>query len=237
MSGFLEVSDGHVRYKILRALGRMRSVDPSLRLDPIVLRTAVERTLRAAFQLLDWRVQLLRGTGSDSDVNYETSVQGLIIDLLEHKQSLVVERLFRLLGLLHPKEDLRSIYRGLSSRRPQARASSRELLEHLLHPPVRDPLLLLVDELPDPQRLERVGEFYRPRSQGYAGILRTLLEEGGPAMRCLVAYHAGELRLVGLKPVLESLASDREGFVSQAIESAISLFEMPSPVSDEVVHE
>ena len=46
-----------------------------------------------------------------------------------------MERLFKILGLIYPEEDLRSIYRGLRSNKRDARASSLELLENLVEPP------------------------------------------------------------------------------------------------------
>ena len=57
--------------------------------------------------------------------------------------------LFRLLGLRHRGEDFEKIYRGLRSASAKVRASSRELLENLLEPPLREAVLALVDDVPD----------------------------------------------------------------------------------------
>ena len=81
-------------------------------------------------------------------------------------------------------------------------------------------MLVLVDELSDGEKLARAASFRHSAPASYSDVLRSLLERGGTGMKCLVAYHVGELRLESLLPALESLASDRTGFVAQAVDRA-----------------
>ena len=127
--------EGTITYRILRAIGRCRAADPELPLDEAVLGRRLEYILGETFRLLDRRLTLETGAGTDAGP--PMPVRDLLIDLLRHRQALATERLFRLVGLLYPSEDARSLYRGAHDPSPKVRDSSRELLEHLLEPPLQ----------------------------------------------------------------------------------------------------
>ncbi len=56
-----------------------------------------------------------------------------------------MERIFRLLHLLYPTEDLHSAYFGVQARDRAVHDNALELLEHVLSPKLRDVLLPLLD--------------------------------------------------------------------------------------------
>jgi len=214
-------TSGAVRYRILKALGRLRTRDPALALDEAVLMRTLESTLTNVFQLHDWRRNLV--DAARAQPARETAVHGLIVALLEHKRVLAMERLFRLVGLLFPGEDVRSLYRGWRNPSRTTRDSSRELLQHILPPAVREPILALVDDGDDAEKVAHAGPFHAPQRLGYEALLRALLEQGGTGMRALVAYNVGELRLQGLRDTLEALPADAAGFVTRAVERTLGL--------------
>ena len=224
MRQFPSERDGGVAYRILRTLGRLKSRHPGLELDEPSLTDMTEQTLATAFRLTAWRVALQEGARRDS--KRATYVQELIRALLAHRESLALERLFRLLSLLHPDQDLRSIYRALKSGKRSLRASGRELLETIAAPPLRAPLLALVDDLPEEDKLARAGPYLAPSSSEYEAVLVSLLERGGMAMRCLVAYHAGELGLVGLREAVRAAARGAEGLVEQTMQRALARLDL-----------
>lgn len=225
----LEENDGAVRYQILRSLGRLRDAHPTLSLDTPTLHRAISETLSSIFRLMDWRLSLRRGASENP--RRATPVRDGIAALLGHKENQAKERTFRLLGLLHPLEDVRSIYRGTMNNKRKIRESSLELLEVLVEPPLRDPLLAVVDDIDDNQKLSRAGSYHAPQRLGYEDVLRTLLENGGVGMRCLVAYHVAEIRMNSLSPVLESLPSDTEGLVARSVSRALAVLSREEEIS------
>ena len=100
-------------YRILRTLGRLKSRHPELELDERLLTDMTEETLAMVFRLTAWRVALQEGVRRDS--KRATCVQELIRGLLAHRERLALERLFRLLSLLHPGQDLRQFRRHLGN--------------------------------------------------------------------------------------------------------------------------
>jgi ATP/ADP translocase/HEAT repeat protein len=231
MNRLQEEPDGAVRYRILRALGRLRATDPTLPLDASALEKALRENLRSFYRLLAWKVRILEGANVDS--SRATPVRDGIVALLEHKKDQSVERVFRVLDLLHPGEDMRSIYRGTRSSKRKIRSSSMELLEDLVEPPLRDAVLLVVDDISDAEKVSRVGMFDLTGRADYESVLRDLLESGGVGMRCLVTYHIGELRMSNLIGALETLPSDTGGLVARAVERALEIL---SPKQETLPH-
>jgi AAA family ATP:ADP antiporter len=214
---------GDVRYRILRGLGRLRAAHPAIELDAESLRRTLEATVSRLYQLLDWRLQLQ--AASASAPLRATEVQELILLLLQHKERLAGERLFRLIGLLHPSEDMASVYRGVHSSSLHLRDSSRELLEYVLDVELREPVLALLDDIPDAVRLRRAGRFHDSREQTYEELLAELLQHDDVGLRALVVYHIGELRLTSLRETVAMLPSDLKGFVARGVERTLNLLD------------
>ena len=218
----LDEPDGMVRYKILRGLGRLAAENPDVPIDPAVLAEATRLTLEAAFRLMDWRLTLTRGAADEA--RRATPGHQLLATVLRDKEVHTVERLFRLLGLRHRGEDFEKIYRGLRSAEAKVRAGSRELLENLLEPPLRGPIVAVVDDVPDAQRLAQAAPFYVPEALDYERLLFKLLDQQGETVRCIAAYHVGELGLTAFRERLESFQRVPTGlFVQRVIERSLAL--------------
>jgi hypothetical protein len=213
---------GAVRYRVLRGMNRL-SASPEVQFDPALVRRATDVTMAGVFRLLHWRSVLERG--AEARPGRSTPGHELLVQLLRDKEEQAIERLFRLLGLQHRGEDFKGIYRGLHSSDPRARASSRELLENVLEPGLRGPVLAVVDDAGDAARLARAGEVYAPAALGYEEALSLILESGGESIRCVAAHLVGELGLVALRPRLEELrGSGTSFFLSRVVEHALAAF-------------
>jgi ATP:ADP antiporter, AAA family len=214
-------SDGMVRFKILRGLGRIATEHRDVPLDEGILRVATERTLEAAFRLAHWRAVLR--SGAPEDVRRDPDGHELLVAMLRDKQVHTLERVFRLLGLQYRDESFENIYRGLHNRNVKVRAGSREFLDNLLRPPLREAVLALIEDAEDAARLGGAGPYYRPPALKYVDVLSAMLDHGDESLRCIAAHHVGELGLTQLRPRLEALMAGGAGFfvvrvVSRALE-------------------
>jgi hypothetical protein len=81
-----------------------------------------------------------------------------------------------------------------------------------------------VDDGPEEARLRAAAPFYTPSSPSYEALLGTILEGGGESLRCVAAYHVGELGLTRFAPRLESMRSPTTGFfLNRVAERALAL--------------
>jgi hypothetical protein len=218
----LAETDGMVRYKILRALNRV-ALAPEVELDDALLARATRETLEGAFRLVGWRVALERAAG-EAPARLETPGHELLVTLLRDKEVHAQERMFRLLALQYRAEDMKGIHRGLRAANPKVRAGSRELLENLLRPPLREAIVAFVDDAPDAERLARAVAVYVPRPLDYEAVLGVILDSSSESLRCVAAYHVGELGLTSLRPRLQALRPENTGFfLSRVAEHALKL--------------
>ena len=110
-----------------------------------------------------------------------------------------LERVFRLLDLLHPRRDFRAAWIGLQSGNTVIHDQALDLLESLLRPETKALLVPLVDpEIPEPQRVRLahrlVGAPVDTPEQGIDALAST----GDPWLRSCAAYAIGSLGLVTL---------------------------------------
>lgn len=216
--------DGMVRFKILRGLGRIATNHPDLSLDQGILRRATDQTADAALRLATWRTVLQRGALEDPSCR--TPGHELLLALLHDKETHAAERVFRLLALRRREEDWEGIYRGLRSQDAKIRASSRELLENLVEVRLRRVLLAAAadaeaEALPEDLRAEAVRLPYNE-------LLERLLDEPSETLRCIAAYHVGEIRIEALRPRLEALQAEERGlFLTQTMARALALLGPP----------
>jgi ATP:ADP antiporter, AAA family len=220
----LQQSDGLVRFKILRALGRIATDHPEVTLDAAVLRQATEHAIDHATELLYWRINL--GRGAIAQPPRLTAGHSLMVLLLRDKERHAVERIFRLLGLVFRREDLRSVHRGLTNANPKVRAGSRELLENLLASPLRESVLGLVDEVADEQRLAAVRPDLASAPLEYDTLVTLLAGDRRQTLRSLARYHAREIGLpIGVGPDFREPA-EASMFASRVLEAAEALDEL-----------
>jgi AAA family ATP:ADP antiporter len=241
-------ADEIVEYKILRGLGRMRQSDPSLPIDRAALIGLARDHLTRAVRALAWRLSVdwVRKELPRTD----TSAAELLSELLRDLESSALERVFRLLHIIRPTEELIIIYDGLRSGEPALRAGGRELLEHVVVDELRAGVLALVDDAPDSERLRAAAAFYEPPSWelmaalrpeagaserkqkrearielAYAALLREMLNDRSGVLRSVAGYHLAELRLGEPGDKIAEAALRRGGTSEGPTERAMRLLE------------
>lgn len=196
--------DTTVRYKILRGLGRLRADDPTLPIDAECLAEEARGSLRRAVELVAYAVAVrscLRLRPSD-----DSQVADLLSPLLAEKETAALERVFRVLQILHPDERFDAVFQGLRADDRQLRAGSIEMLSHVVEDDLRGGLVALAGFGDDDERLARAREHYDPPLAQAALDLVSAPEAEGDACDDLI----GDLRLAladDPDPVLRSIAS------------------------------
>jgi len=226
MAHLVSEKDGAVRFKVIRALVRLRGANPGLFLDGDLLRRVVESTLDHAEELRRWRHALAAMDGGDVAPLSRRSVDPLraghhlLLDLVRDKERHAQQRLFMLFELLYG-ENFDDIERGLRSKKPKTRASSLELVENIIRPPLRARVLALVGD---------VQPAIAPST--YEEALAEMLARGGSTMRTLAQYRAVELGL-DLGPVSGErapAAATLDSLGKRLVDRARDLLSTESPI-------
>jgi len=201
----LREPDGTTEFKILRALGRMRADHPTLAIDPEPVRAYVRRSLDDAsrYRGLAYRVAAIAET---------TPTLDLLGELLDEKRRYALERVFRAIGILHPTDQLRSLYDALISSDDDRRGAAREILDELVPAEIRVPLLAVLEQR-EPFVLDLT----------HAELIATLLADPSESLRCVAAHHVAERHLVALRGELVRLRPvTASTLVTHAFDQAIA---------------
>jgi hypothetical protein len=146
----------------------------------------------------------------------------LIEELLAEKRRTSIERVFRGLGILHPRAGLRSAHDAIVHGDEARRGTAREILETIVSPELRVTLLAVLDDMPPGQRRTRLGRLAPGPFASYEALVAALLADPSESLRCVVAYHVGEQHLVALRAELGRLRpSIDRSFVIHAFDQAI----------------
>ena len=210
---------GGLRYRMLRGLNRL-AASSDVVLDPALLTQATRATAEGVFRVLHWRVVLESGVRSSRRAPRRAT--GCWCSCSRTRRRRRSSGCCGCWRCSTAGEDFRDIYRGLRSRDARQRASSRELLENLLRPPLR------ARSWRSSAR-DRTRHGSRARATLY-GVRAARLPGGARAhprgRRRVAALHRGpphrRARPRRAAPTLEALAATRTGFfLSRVLERTL----------------
>ena len=128
-------ADTQVRYSVIIGLNKLGDLHPTWSLD----RRLVETVLGAEIMGHLRSYQILGTLGR------EMSDPEPVTEAIHEAMEGELERIFRLMKLLFPHQDLHSAYVGVQSRNPVVHDNALEFLENILGPQLRSLLLPLLD--------------------------------------------------------------------------------------------
>ncbi|HET6981508.1 MAG TPA: HEAT repeat domain-containing protein [Myxococcaceae bacterium] len=212
-----EPRGGASRFRSLRELNRLRRADPSLELDRALLERALGIELASALRNRQVHLQAV-----DLGISGQAASEhgALLLDMLLSRETLAVERAFRVLQLLFPDEALERVYLGTRSSRAAVRGAAIEVLVELLSSPWREQVLgLLTDPIVRPTGPSRPDPEQRRR------LLAVLLGSSSPIVRLVTARIVAENGWVEALPALQAAAADLDGEELQVVLGAIASLE------------
>ncbi|MCK6550479.1 hypothetical protein L6R52_31875, partial [Myxococcota bacterium] len=206
---------GMLRYKILRGLGRL-AADHDVKLDHGRIDAELTKSLVEHLRLGAIAVGLRRERERLEAARGPSGT--LLVELVDEKAAEALERAFRLLQLVHPYEDLRSIHLALSSGDRRTRASAQEFLDVLTSSADlnavgerdrRELLAIVSDDLAPAERAARAAHFLPPMPSSYAAILSLLVREADEDLASIAGYHALELGADSLRDEVIAVYEER----------------------------
>jgi CRP-like cAMP-binding protein len=88
-----------------------------------------------------------------------------------------VDRVFRLLGLLHSPEDINAVRTALANKDARLRSGATEYLDNLLTGDVRRRVMLLVEEMPADERIRKGNVLFKTRARDVEDTVAQLIHD------------------------------------------------------------
>tara|TARA_R110001599_G_scaffold114638_1_gene280649 strand:+ start:4545 stop:7313 length:2769 start_codon:yes stop_codon:yes gene_type:complete len=142
--GFLDTPDVALRLEALRSINAIQRDFPHLKIkkEDIVERVMEESNLyKNMLGALYQERQLLPNEISEEIQEARTN----LVTLLERRLDGTLERIFRLIGLRYPPEDVITAYNGIRSVNDHVRLNSVEFLDNLLEPALKKTLIPIAE--------------------------------------------------------------------------------------------
>jgi hypothetical protein len=132
-----------------------------------------------------------------------------------------IERIFRLLKLLHPSLEFHSAYFGIQSDNRKVHDDALEYLENVLKPSLRGLILPLLDrEVPVERRIDLANQVLGTEVQSGEEAVELLALSPDPWLRSCAAYAIGALGITRLAPQLERWVLDEDPGLREAARRA-----------------
>jgi HEAT repeat protein/CRP-like cAMP-binding protein len=218
----LAETDGFLRFKVISAIERLRRDRPELVIPREPIEKLALREGNRSFACLSLRYNLVevakRPTGE------------VLVRALAEKEARVVDRLFRLLGLVYSSTDIAAARWVLEHGDSRARARSLEFLDNTLTGAVRKRLMPILEDAPTEEKVRRANVMLRTRPRNEEETLLELMNDDDPVVASLAIDHARAHGVWALGPDIEHVLAHRDArdwFVFEAASWALAEQRMP----------
>jgi len=132
-----------------------------------------------------------------------------------------LERIFRLVGLLHPHLDVHSAYLGLQSKRVSVHDNALEFLDNVLKPQLREMLVPLLDgKITVHERARLAQRLVHTKIEDQEGAVAALVTSNDPWLRSCGAYAIGAFGLKSLEGELNRCLNDGDPLLRETARAA-----------------
>jgi AAA family ATP:ADP antiporter len=209
--------DSVVRQEALRGLNVLRNSHPHLKFDKKeivrrILREAnlYQDTLSVLYAQINIRTARTSPPVTEQEKEQLEARLGLS-HLLEQRLDRNLERIFRLLGLNYPSEDILAIYESLRSEKPDLRLNALEFLDNLLEPNLKKVLIPLIETAMLETITQDAISNLNLKIPSEYDCFKMLLKGRDARIKLAVLYLIGQLGDRKFLPLVqESLASGQE---------------------------
>jgi len=204
-------SDTAVRFQVICALNKIQQSHPEIKLDIQLLETVLAAEIIGHYRSYQILENLCIPENADEPVTWA----------LRESIQQELERIFRLLGLLYPRQDLHSAYFGLQSSDATIYDNALEFLENVLKSQLRGMLVPLLDgKVSAKDRAGIATRFVRARVETREQAVAELIASDDPWLKSCGAYAAGTLGLESLKHEVEGCLTHPDPLLRETARTA-----------------
>ncbi len=211
--------DAHIRFRIITALNKLAQTHPERRLELRLVETVLTAEIIGLYRSHQVLGALQRHDAAPDVVTHA------LRDAIRHE----LERVFRLLKVLYPSNDMHSAYVGLQSDNPVVHDNALEFVETVLNSELRTLLVPLLDrDITVDQRVQIADHVTSIPIKTAAEAVRVLVATDDAWLQSCAAFLAGELRLDSLSPQLRTWSADPNPLLRESAREALDKLLAPN---------
>lgn len=203
----LDKIEPSLKYYMVKALNRLRSDYPGLKFNDQRLATLVIEETRGYYEIM--RTLHLQ------DYHDHSQPTALLCRALQERQQQYLERVFRLLGLVYPPQDIYNAYQGIVSGKKLLYANAVEFLDNLLQTNVKKYILPILDIQSVESVLEKAAQLFKIDRKDREAALLQLIDGNDNWLKSCAIYSALDHSSDKIREAIEKAAADPDPLVSE----------------------
>jgi ATP/ADP translocase/CRP-like cAMP-binding protein len=200
--GALDDADGFLRFKAIAALDSLRRSHPDLAIDAPTISRHANLEAGRAFNALTLHYNLFTAGGMDPNT--------LLSRALREKYQRAVNRTLTLVGLVHGPENVGAIRHALRTNDSRLRSRAVEYLDNLLEGDSRKRVMLLIEDMPEEERIRKGNVMYRTRMRDVEDTIAQLLHDEDQSIASAAILLVEEKGMWSLAGDLEHVLEHRD---------------------------
>jgi AAA family ATP:ADP antiporter len=203
--------DTTLRFRTIASLNKLCRLNPQIELDVQMLETVLAAEILGHYR----SYQILATIGATPDVADPLG------KALKESMQQELERIFRLLNLLHPHLDLHSAYVGLQSASVSVHDNALEFLDNVLKSQLRDMLVPLLDsKITVAERAQLAHRLVRAKIESQEQAVAELVASDDPWLKSCGAYAIGTLGIKSLADQLDRCLNESDPLLRETARAA-----------------
>lgn len=210
----LEKMPPALKYEVVKALNSLRTRYVDLRFDSDELETALIHETRSYYEIL--QILYLRDRFIDNPAS--KLLQKALVEKQEHN----LERIFRLLGLVYPPDDIYNAYLGITSGKKELHANAIEFLDNLLRSNIKKYIFPILDDISDESILRKAESLFKVSRKDTIDALAYLIEGRDSWLSACAIYYSIDVRSDRLRQMTEKMANCYDPIIRETARLALA---------------
>jgi AAA family ATP:ADP antiporter len=203
----LNTVDTSIRFRTVKALNRLQRRYPDLKFRVNSIDDAFVEETRIYYEIL--QIQALHKNKVDTEAG------ALLKRALDERLLLNLERIFRLLGLHYPPQDIYSAYLGIVSMEKDRHASAIEFLDNVVGKNVKKYLFPIIDRISESIAIQRGQELFGFEIDSRDSALIRLIEGPDAWLKSCALYCVLETDSEDVRKVARNALGDSDPVVAE----------------------
>ena len=204
----LEEPDGFLRYKAIAALERLRREHSGLSFTREPIEALIIKEGRAHFNTLSLYDNLYGQGATRSKV--AVAKDSLLAQALSDKLQRTKDRIYRLLALIYPWQDIQAAQWTLERGDSRSRASASEYLDNILTGQLRKRIMPILEDLPMDEKVRRGNVLQRTRPRDVEETLLQLINDDDQVIAASAIDVVRDLKMWSLADDIEHVLAHRD---------------------------
>ncbi|MCH8287600.1 MAG: hypothetical protein IID12_00650 [Candidatus Marinimicrobia bacterium] len=220
----LPTSELGLRFEMIKSLNKLKTKFPAMRIDNSIIQKTIALEVNYYYKLssiLSVEKKALNSMTENRDEEALMKARRLLIISIEDKFNNILERIFRLLGLLYLSSDMYNAYLGIASRNKNIKADAIEFLDNSLSRKLKSTIIPIIETDTPDSLAEKAMILFEISFENEEQCIYELMEDDSNWLKACSIYLANALNGGKYTEKFESFVNDPDAIVRETAEHAL----------------